>query len=260
MKVYCKIPKGGLGNKLFVISHALIFRKLTGSKIYFIKHFELKIGPYIRNEKNKRRYQNYFSFKSYYFSASYWLLKKENIITEPIFNSNYNGHENFIFKELPHWTSFFEKIRPYRDLCKIELFNALSEQNKIRINSLDIIDVAIHIRLGDFKKLNEYDDFSKVGATRTPKEYFLDNIKKIKASHPSFVFHIFTDGYESELDWILGEENIFLIKSINDIVDLYQMSKSKILITSAGSTYSYWAGFLGECQIIQHPDHVIDIR
>jgi len=211
-------------------------------------------------KKTKENIRTFFSFKTFYFSLSFWLLKKENIITEPIFNSYYNNHKTFIFSELPHWSSFFDKIRPYSEICKSELFNNLSETIKNKIRLLEVIDVAIHIRLGDFKKLNESDDFSKVGATRTPKEYFLNHIKKIKSIHPSFVFHIFTDGYESELDSILREKNVFLFKSINDIVDLYQMSKSRILITSAGSTYSYWAGFIGECQIIQHPDHVIKIR
>jgi hypothetical protein len=28
------------------------------------------------------------------------------------------------------------------------------------------------------------------------------------------------------------------------------------LLVSAGSTFSYWAGFLGECALIHHPDHV----
>ena len=257
MKIYCRIPKGGLGNKLFVISNALIYSKLIEARLVFIKSVEFKIGPYLREEKNKRRYKNFFKFKSRFLFVPF---NKNGIFKEPDFNLKYNDGSIFLFSNLPHWSKYFDKIREYRDLCLHEIFNSLSDSIKLKIQSLDKIDVAVHIRLGDFKKLQNSDDFSKVGSTRSPREYFLNNINSIKTLNPEYKFFIFSDGYEAELDWILKEKNIFFYESINDIVDLYQMSKSKILITSAGSTYSYWAGFLGECQIIQHPDHVVDIR
>ena len=34
------------------------------------------------------------------------------------------------------------------------------------------------------------------------------------------------------------------------------LSKSKIIVTSAASTFSYWSGFLSEAPIIMHPDHI----
>jgi hypothetical protein len=37
---------------------------------------------------------------------------------------------------------------------------------------------------------------------------------------------------------------------------LILLSRSKIIITSAGSTFSYWAGFLSDSPIIMHPDHI----
>ena len=124
-----------------------------------------------------------------------------------------------------------------------------------QILKLNKIDVAIHVRLGDFQRLSEGVDFKNVGATRTPFSFYIDEINRISILNPEYNFTIFSDGHESELKPLLELEKTILFKSINDIVDLFQMSKSKILITSAGSTYSYWAGFLGECEIVQHPDH-----
>ncbi len=34
------------------------------------------------------------------------------------------------------------------------------------------------------------------------------------------------------------------------------MSKAEYIITSAGSTFSEWAGFLSNAVIILHPDHI----
>jgi hypothetical protein len=51
-------------------------------------------------------------------------------------------------------------------------------------------------------------------------------------------------------------ESISMVEGNTDIVDLLLMSKSKVIVTSAGSTFSYWAGFLSDAVIIMHPDHI----
>jgi hypothetical protein len=46
-----------------------------------------------------------------------------------------------------------------------------------------------------------------------------------------------------------------------DIVDLVLLSKSKLIVTSATSTFSYWAAFLSNSPVIMHPDHLhADLR
>jgi hypothetical protein len=102
VKIYCKIPKGGLGNKLFVISNALIYSRLINAKIVFIKSRELKIGPYLRKEKNKRKYKNFFKFKSRFFINPF---QKNKIIEEPGFNDKLNEVSVFMFSKLPHCVS-----------------------------------------------------------------------------------------------------------------------------------------------------------
>jgi hypothetical protein len=34
------------------------------------------------------------------------------------------------------------------------------------------------------------------------------------------------------------------------------LSKSKIIVISTGSTFSYWSGFLSNAPMIMHPDHI----
>jgi hypothetical protein len=41
-----------------------------------------------------------------------------------------------------------------------------------------------------------------------------------------------------------------------DIADLILLSKSRVIVTSATSTFSYWAGFLSEAALIMHPAHI----
>lgn len=64
--------------------------------------------------------------------------------------------------------------------------------------------IAVHIRMGDFKKLEEEADFKNVGATRTLFGYFKDVIEKLKIhGFESIPIKIFSDGHHDELSEIL---------------------------------------------------------
>ena len=257
--IYCKIPKAGLGNQLFVIAHGLVYSKVTQQRLIFTNYVQVKNGPYLRGERTKRNYTRFFKFQIGVFSflinqSQYYFQSKSRIIFEPELD-NYSPGSVVVFSEIPHYNQYFRKLKPFREELKSDLLDIISNSNRKLIQNLPCIDVAVHVRLGDFQKLQKGKLFSEVGATRTPIDYFIDSINEIKFQNPSYKFWVFTDGFEHEVEEIIKLESVELFPSINDLVDLFQMSKSKILITSAGSTYSYWAGFLGNCEVIQHPDH-----
>ena len=128
---------------------------------------------------------------------------------------------------------------------------------KVELENLQAPVIGIHIRMGDFRKLKENEIFSEVGAVRTPVDYFITIIRSIRAMNGhQLPVSVFTDGFRHELSRLFELENIVLIEGNRDITDLLLLSKSKIIITSAGSTFSYWAGFLSDVPIIMHPDHI----
>jgi hypothetical protein len=261
--IYCVLPNAGLGNQLFVIAKSLVFKELNGGLIIYVNTTQFKIGPYLRGDRSKRNYLNFFIFqknlildliRSFYFKH----IIKNIEFNEPSLAVMLN-FKSVVFSQIPHYSIYFKELIPYRELIKERLFDILNDNIKNIILKLDVIDVAVHIRLGDFQRLGEGVDFKTVGGTRTPLIYFIEEITRLKELNGDYRFFIFSDGKESELKAVLDLDNTFFYKSENDIVDLYQMSKSKFLITSAGSTYSYWAGFLGDCKIIQHPSHTTSI-
>jgi hypothetical protein len=264
--IYCKIPRAGLGNQLFIIAHALMYSRINSKPIIFLGYKQIKIGPYLRFEKSKRDYSNFFIFHKNLFGYSVDMIRyryhKFNsvIVIEPSLIPE-EVNSVVLFNNIPHWSDFFGKLKTFGGKrVREEILSIVTDENKKIINNLPLIDVAVHVRLGDFKKLNSSVDFAKVGSTRTPLEYFQKTILLIKSKFPQYKFKIFTDGYENEVSELLTIDSVDLYESVNDLVDLFQMSNSKILITSAGSTYSYWAGFLGNCEIIQHPDHIHNLN
>ncbi len=54
---------------------------------------------------------------------------------------------------------------------------------------------------------------------------------------------------------VLSAPNVRRSGNNSDIVDLLLLSKSKVVITSRSSTFSYWSGFLADAPMILHPDH-----
>src|SRR5205814_6225928 len=71
---------------------------------------------------------------------------------------------------------------------------------------------------------------------------------------------IFTDGREDEIADVLALPNTHMAERNADIVDMMLLARSRCLVVSAGSTFSYWAGFLADCPVIMHPSHLAPIR
>ena len=264
-RVHCKVPKSGLGNQLFPIIKAHVFGALNNLPVVVTGYRQFKIGPYLRGEKSKRNYSNYFRFQKNIVSAwfeqqSIQSLSKKRLIKEPLVERLKEADKKngvFLFSEHPHYHDYFSGLRENREEARGQLNNVLRKEILEQVASKKPPIIGVHIRMGDFRKLKEGEDFSQVGATRTPEDYFIDCINQIRSINGSKLpVSIFTDGYRHELQNLLALENVEIIEGNKDIVDMLLLSRSKIIVTSAGSTFSYWSGFLADAPLIMHPDHI----
>jgi hypothetical protein len=264
--VVCKLPKAGLGNQLFPLMKAQVFAHLNNLPIIITGYHQIKIGPYLRGEKSKRNYNGYFNFQKNIFGelADKWKLnisKNLQVCREHSLNKiaddKIGESKIYLYSEIPHWKDYFGGLKNYRELIVNLFYSLISENIKKKISSQQTPCIGIHIRMGDFRKLKEGEDFSKAGLVRTSENYFVDVITKIRGiSGAKSSVSVFSDGKKNELQTILEMENVSLVEGNPDIVDLILLSKSKIIISSAASTFSYWAGFLSDAPIILHPDHI----
>jgi hypothetical protein len=264
--VLCKLPKAGLGNQLFPLMRAKIFAHLNDLPIIVTGYHQIKIGPYLRRERSKRNYDHYFNFQKNFFGelSDKWRLNKNKEL--PTYSDRelekINENEKvqptiYLYDKIPHWNDYFSELKNFREITIDLFFDSITQNIKKKTSLQQIPCIGVHIRMGDFRKLKAGEDFSKVGAVRTPENYFIDVINNIRKIHGSELpVSVFSDGKKNELQLILAMENIFLVEGNPDIVDLILLSKSKIIIASAGSTFSYWAGFLASAPVILHPDHI----
>lgn len=263
--VICKLPKAGLGNQLFPLMHAQLFARLNGLPVIVTGYHQLKLGPYLRKEKSKRRYSGYFNFQKNVIGEYVdqlriiFLKKKYTAVYEPEvrkLKEDELSNRAFIFEKLPTYHHYFKQYKDHREAVKQLLYGMLNPWITREVENAMAPVIGVHIRMGDFRKLNEGEVF-KGGHVRTPEHYFIDIINTIReVNGKDLPVSVFTDGYPDEFKALLNIGNIKIVEGNTDIVDLLLLSKSSVIVSSTGSTFSYWAGFLSEAPIIMHPDHI----
>lgn len=260
------LPRAGLGNMLLVWARAILFANINNFPVVAPNWGKFTIGSYLRGERDKRYYGNLFSNKDYVSRFNYFLasLKKKQLHYNPIISklelSNLELEQAdchfFIFNQLPYWGDLFVDIRENQLIIQDKLLSSIHPSLLEKISRRSSPQIGIHIRMGDFRILKPGDDFTKLGGVRTPFNWFIRVIEAIREIAGYDVpVTIFSDGYDHELSILLKLPQVSRTSSNSALSDMLTLSRSKLLITSSGSTFSSWASYLGQCPTIWHPAH-----
>ena len=71
---------------------------------------------------------------------------------------------------------------------------------------------------------------------------------------------VFTDGKEGEISDLLSLQGVKIAANNPDIVDLMLLTRSRYLVVSPGSTFSYWAAFISDAYVITDSSFSAKIR
>ena len=227
--IFFRIGGSGLGNLLYPFFRSLVYSKKENLEIISPTFKSLKIGPYLRNEKQKRLYPYNYKNSIGGFKKLFLLLFRQKIKYIGGFGDGFNslyGFEKFLRKE------FISLIDKEIDISKFK--NA----------------ICCHIRLGDFKKSEDgYVDNN----TRIPLSWYIKVINTIRKEFNNMKVFIFSDGTKEEMKEILELENIELETSQDPAIDILKLSASKILIGSY-SSFSFWGAFFSNGMCVWHED------
>ena len=271
--VICKLPRAGLGNQLFPLMNALVFARLNSLPVIVTGYHQLKIGPYLRKEKNKRRYKGYFTFQKNIIGEylDLWKIKRAGKIYKSVYESEIKKlapdeikNKLFVFEKMPASPDYFIQLKDYRQEISEILYSILNPGIKSRIEQEPRPVIGVHIRMGDFRKLNEGEVYNS-GHVRTPESYFINTIHSIRAINGTDLpVSVFTDGYKEEFLTLFNIKNVKMVEGNPDIADMLLLSRSQLIISTHGSTFSIWAAFLSNAVLISYfnypqlirPDHV----
>lgn len=262
---YAKLPRAGFGNKLLVWARALVFAHLNDIPLYVSSWAEIHIGPFLRNEKNKRQYWGYFNHRNRpgFLKKLLFLCWFEKIHEPAIVKYEYPDHPNtlYLFERTPSWDDYFRDIRGHRDLIKSAFYEIVASRYLGILESKKPPFVGVHVRRGDFREAQSGEELGGTCNIRTPLSYYVRAIGIIRQVHgKNLPVTVFTDGREEEILELLALPNVQLAESNPDVVDLLLLSRSKCIVVSAGSTFSYWAAFLSDAAVVMHPQHAVPIR
>jgi hypothetical protein len=245
--VYVELPKAGLGNKLIVWSRGYVFAQKNNLNLYRSSWIYFNPGPFLRKERKKRLYFLYMkkiSLSSILLSIIIPLLPKNRIIKNPIQIQNDFKFYIYQFTWQDNIYDFFNDNIANRELIKNGIMSLLKMNTKDKIPNLKHPLIGVHIRRGDYN----------LHSGKTEDNYFIKLINDLRTSaNENIQVTIFTDGTEEEMEPFLNLGNINIAEEKEDILDIFELSNSKICILSFYSSFSFWGGFLCTNQVISHP-------
>ena len=216
------------------------FRDKLGHREYGLLHFKINLPVADENVTLQWKYLQQSNFADVIFYnlslINKWIWQYQNE------DLNFNGEMSKFRLIFPaYYQGYFFDLKYYDDIKRI-LRHEFSLKEKIRLpRRLRIIMnnknvVSIHIRRGDFLKLNR--DISS-------SEYYTKAIKFMEANIEKPIYLIFSD----DIDWVKnnmdipGEKVFVSSMGFKDYEELTIMKHCQHNII-ANSTFSYWAAYL----------------
>ncbi|HEV2478856.1 MAG TPA: hypothetical protein VGS79_04305 [Puia sp.] len=243
-KVYVQFPRTGLGNMLLVWSRAFVFSRLNGLPLVTTSWGRIQWGAWLRWERKKRAYWGYFREDGWWRRWSTAFEKKRlAVVTEPEVKPWPGTDETiFLFDQVSPEKDLFGPFRAHRDMVKEGILDLLSPRMRAALDTYAPPVIAIHIRRGDFK----------YGNPLTPTLFFIEAIRLTReAAGEQWPVTVFTDAAPGEIGDVLALPGVRLAEDKPDILDILLMSRSRVLVLSRSSTFSYWGAFLSDAIIIK---------
>ena len=255
---HANLPNAGLGNKLFVWAKARMFSEITGLPLAVTGWTQLQLGAFIRGG-DLRLYLNYFKRVDEVGRRVRSRAQKSfAVVREPGLRAAdvHRSRTIYEFSQVPPWSDYFGDLRDFRERISEALLSSLTEARREELSRCSSPTLCVQVRMGDFRQLKAGENFAHVGGARTPLDYFKQIIEGVREIHGSVLpAEIVTDGKASDLAELLSMPSVTMAPKRSKIADILVMARSKVLVPSVGSTFGYWAAFLGDAAIVHHPDH-----
>jgi hypothetical protein len=237
------LPKAGLGNMLIPWADCYMWCKDSGIQQIAPSWRKIRVGPYLRGERDKRQYQKLFISGNMITGLFrlFLLLISKSYSAEEFRNSNVKKS-----RILPTLVTFSDMNK--LDLLQGRHEEVLNELYKITRPKywpvkLQKSFIGIHIRMGDFPEKSNHPLQINF---RIPLDWYIKCLNQVRmVLGDDFPVVIFSDGTDKEIEAILKLPNVVRSPYSESISDLLAIAKAKVIITSR-SSYSLFGAFLGQ--------------
>jgi hypothetical protein len=213
-------------------------------------------------ERTKRNYANSFRASPWHESFSAAIAKivlpQREVYRDPPLDERAvdarPGVKLFHFHSVPLPPDLFAGVQAFRNDFREELWKSLTQTARHQIETANAPHIGLHVRLGDFAIQNSLATDALPFNQRTPISYFVAAIHRLRAHYGECLpVTVFSDGRPNELEPLLRIPQTNLAEKAPDAVDLLLLSRSRVIVTSALSTFGYVAAYLSEADVIRCP-------
>jgi hypothetical protein len=249
------LGRTGLGNMLFPWARCYLWCTEYHKPMVAPIWTKFRLGPYLRQERDKRSYQILFRHEGYIsgYNRLVILMLSRKISEQLIHN-------------MPLNTSSLPKVVVFKGMA--DLFRPLMTQHTALLAELKRITrpwfvdtkiahepfIGIHIRRGDFSVPKDQKILNTGGINyQLPLGWYTDVLHEIR-SRLGFIAkaYVFSDNSDEDLKELQSLPNIQIYRGGSAITDLLALSEARAIIAS-GSTFSMWASFLGQTPSVWYP-------
>jgi len=237
----------GLANALYTWAKSLVLARNHGGANIFPTWPQVKIGPVLRREPDLRHYIGLFRPAPGDIAGVQklaLLAAAPREVLSRVGDDLAPGRRLHVVSDAA-FADHFAELLTERDFLKDELGRRSVRPRPSAAPAF----IGIHIRFGDFT-LPKSGELTGAVNHRLPLEWYAGRLALIRQAigheAPAVVF---SDASAAELGPILAQPGVTLQQGGTALDDLWSLSQASVIIAS-GSTFSYWAGYLGDGLVV----------
>jgi hypothetical protein len=253
------IGSAGLGNGLFPWARAEVFARAAQVPVIAPRWASLRIGPYLRQEPEKRHYGNFFASSEH--------VGGVRGIGVGMFARRFpEGQRESVYEAarrslLPHVVVFrglgamFAPLLVEHGFIRRRLWDMTREPLRPLVDDGACTFIAMHVRRGDITRQGFAPGELDAVHQYTPLHWFVDIVAALSRAGvlQGTSVRVYSDGSVDELEPLLRCDGVHLQPRQAAITDLWAMSRSRLLVASGFSTFGMWASFLGGMPTLYAP-------
>jgi len=253
---YADVGRFGLGHSLMAWARAAIFAEQQGIPMIAPRWLRLRIGPYLRRERDKRAYFLFFQSSPWAWFQRLWVLVTYRHVPEGSPLPSGRCVKIFANQPVVDQVAEFAAFLPHAEMLRTKLI-AMTKP-RFRPNRTSDDHVAIHVRLGDFTaKVAASDLRTGTKNASLPVGWYIAVLTGLrKALGYDIQAIIFSDGEDAALKSLLDVPGVTRAPRQPAITDMLAIAQARLLIGS-GSGFSLWGAFLGQVPRISYPGQML---
>lgn len=247
------VGRTGLGNMLFSWARAEVFSRTQGARILAPQWVNMcRLGPWLRQERDKRYYLSSFSNAGYIKGLHrQFVLHAVEHAGETEFSERPRGGDEGGARvvDFKGMDGFFAPFLSEQAYVKERLYSIASQAIQKHVERIpDQPFIGVHIRRGDFQGggLAISDDWYVRAIDRA--------VRSTSKGNGVFPVRVFSDAAPGALRFLTDVfPNAEIMPKAPALLDLLLLSRCRALVGTSRSTFSMWAGFLGQMPSFWHP-------